>query len=256
MGAVSGSWFDPETSGQGFVLHAIDDRRSVISFYGYEDDGRPLWLLGTGELPFEAGRPAEIVLHASSGGNFGSFSPDQVETVPWGSLIITFNTCRDATAVLDGQSGRQVLDMVRLAGLAGLECYAKSPPLADSAGITGTWFDPATSGQGFVLHSLDDERIVISFYGYGNDSRRLWLLGVFEGQVMLETPLVLDMTLATGGRFGNFEADDITRTTWGTLSIEFDDCSNAMATLSGMNGEQQMRLQKLARLQGSELKCP
>lgn len=255
MAATAGAWFDPETSGQGFVLHPIDNSRSVISFYGYENDGTPLWLLGTGETPVEAGRTSEITLFASSGGNFGTFSPDQVDTAPWGTLRINFETCRSASAELDGESGRQTMDMIRLAGVAGLECYAKTPPLLNTAGITGTWYDPATSGQGFVLHSTNSGRVLISFYGYKHNSERLWLLGVYEGEAVMGEDLVLEMTLATGGNFGGFEPDDITRTTWGTLSIEFDDCNKATATLDGLDGQQTMALEKLARLEGSEMSC-
>jgi len=255
MGAVTGSWYDPSTSGQGFVLHAIDDNRTLISFYSFESDGTPLWLTGVGEGVLEVGRSIEVTMYIASGGDFGTFSPEQIDAIPWGTLNITFNTCRKATAELDGQAGEQTLDMERLAGMEGLECYAKTPPGPRTAGITGSWYDPATSGQGLVLHSISDERFVVSFYGYKNNAERLWLIAAYKGQVAVGAPLVLDMAFASGGNFGAFSPEDITRTVWGTLTINFDDCNKATATLDGIDGQQTMKLEKLARLQGSELGC-
>ena len=255
MGAVTGSWYDPSTSGQGFVLHVIDDNRTVVSFYSFENDGTPLWLTGVAEETLEAGHSVEVIMYIASGGNFGTFSPEQIDNIPWGILNITFNTCRKATAELDGQTGWQTMDMERLAGMEGLECYAKTPPGPGTAGITGSWYDPATSGQGFVLHSMTDQKIVVSFYGYKDSSERLWLTGLYEGQVAMGEPLVLDMIFASGGNFGTFTPEDITRTTWGTLTINFDDCNNATVMLDGIDGQQDIKLVKLAGLQGSELAC-
>ena len=147
------------------------------------------------------------------------------------------------------------MDMVRLAAVEGLECNAKTPPKPEAAGITGSWYDPATSGQGFMLHPINDEQMVVSFYGYKENSERLWLIGLYEGQVTMGEAMVLDMIFASGGRFGAFDAEEITRTTWGTLLIEFDDCNNATATLDGIDGQQTLNMVKLAELQGSGLDC-
>lgn len=255
MGAVTGSWYDPATSGQGFVLHPVDDNRTVISFYGFENDGTPVWLTGVGEDVLEPGQAIDITLYKTSGGNFGTFNPDLISNEPWGNLNIVFNTCKKAVAVLDGLSGVQTMNMVRLAGVNGLECYAKTPPEPKAAGITGSWYDPATSGQGFTLHPISDERMVVSFYGYKNNSERLWLIGAYEGQITMGESLTIDMIFATGGQFGGFTADDITEVPWGSLTINFADCRNGTATFDGIDGQQTMTLVKLAGLQGSELDC-
>lgn len=255
LGAVAGSWYDPATSGQGFVLHPVDDNRTVISFYGFEDDGSSLWLTGVAHAALETGRSTEITMFIASGGDFGTFNPEQISTDPWGTLNITFNTCSKAMAEFDGLSGQQTMNMVRLAGVEGLECYANTPPRPNSAGITGSWYDPATSGQGLVLHPISDEQLVVSFYGYRNDSELLWLIGSYNGQLTKSEPLRIDMTFASGGKFGGFKPEDINRSTWGTLTINFDDCTKATAMLNGIDGQQTLALVKLAGLQGSELNC-
>lgn len=255
LGAVTGSWYDPATSGQGFVLHPVDNDYTVISFYGFEDSGVPLWLTGVGTSPLKPGYTNEIAMNINSGGNFGSFSPGDIDEQPWGTLKITFSTCHEATAELDGLSGQQTLNMVRLAGLEGISCYYITPPAPESAGLTGSWYDPATSGQGLVLHPMNDQQMIVSFYGYTNDSERLWLIGAFNGEIIKGEPLVIDVITASGGNFGDFIPEDITETRWGTLTINFGDCSNATATLDGVDGHQTMNMVKLAGLQGSGLDC-
>ena len=255
LGAVTGSWYDPVTSGQGFVLHAVDDSRTVFSFFGFEDDSSPLWLTGVSEDPLETAHSTEFTMYINSGGDFGSFYPDQISEEEWGTMKITFDTCSKAVAELAGLSGQQTLNLVRLARLEGMECDQKVPPKPASAGITGSWFDPATSGQGLVLHSINDEQLVVSFYGYKDNSERLWLIGAYSGQVQMGESLVIDMVFTAGGSFGGFNTEDITEHTWGTLSIEFENCNNATATLDGIDGRQTMNITKLAGLQGSEINC-
>lgn len=255
MGAVTGSWYDPATAGQGLVLHPMDDNYTVISFYGFDNNGKPLWLTGLGVDMLKPGYTTEINMNITSGGNFGSFTPDQISEEPWGTLKITFNPCSKATAEFDGLSGQQTMNMVRLAGLEGINCYHSTPPAPETAGITGSWFDPGTAGQGLVLHSMNDQQMVVSFYGYKNDGEKLWLIGIYSDGVTKGEPLVVNMITASGGRFGGFTPDDITESPWGTLTINFDDCQNATATLDGVDGQQTMNMVKLAGLQGSELDC-
>jgi hypothetical protein len=102
---------------------------------------------------------------------------------------------------------------------------------------------------------MNDEQMAVSFYGYKNNSERLWLIGVYTGQVEFGQSLVMDMAFATGGSFGGFSPEEITETKWGTLTINFNDCRNATATLDGIDGQQTMSMLKLAGLQGSELEC-
>lgn len=254
--ALTGTWYDPATAGQGFVVHQIDDTTSLFSFYGFEDDGQPLWLIGVGGPEVGLFRAGSLELIAASGGAFGGFEPGDITEQAWGSLTIAFEACDRATAVLSGLSGTQELELQRLAGLQGLGCAAYTAPTPELAGITGTWFEPATSGQGLVLHAIDDGHILLSFYGYRDGGERLWLIGVFEGAPEFGKDLVASMITATGGRFGGFTPDEVTENDWGTLTIRFTDCGTASATLDGLDGRQSLELVKLAGLQGSGVHCP
>lgn len=257
LAKIAGAWFDPATSGQGFALHPIDDTRTFFTFFGFEDDGSPLWLTGLVSTALEFGKPTTVEMTATSGGRFGAFEPGDISDEPWGTLEIQFDTCSKATAILDGATGQQTLNMIALTRVEGIDCfYTYNPPKPKTAGITGSWFDPATSGQGFVVHSINDEQALFSFFGFNNESERIWLLGVYEGQLGWNQPLELTMIRASGGRFGGFSPDDITETPWGTMTISFEDCENGTATLSGADGEQTLDLVKFAHLQGTDFDCP
>ena len=144
----------------------------------------------------------------------------------------------------------------KLAGLRGLGCYDPTPPLPEHSGLTGSWYDPSSSGQGMVLHTVTDRQMVIAFYGFKPTGERLWLLGNVNEDLDTGVALSVDMFLAEGGNFGDFDASDITESPWGTLLLQFEDCRSGMATLEGLDGNQTLDLVKLAGLQGSELGCP
>lgn len=256
MAAVTGSWYDPATSGQGFMLHPITDERTVFSFYGYENDGSHLWLTGLSMEPLEPGKTITVNMQITSGGNFGNFIPEQISNDPWGAVDITFDTCSKGTAVFDGLSGQQTMELQMLAEVDGIDCYyVENPPAPATAGVTGSWYDPSTSGQGFFLHSVNDQKAVVYFYGYNNNGERLWLTGLYDGQVKFGEDLVMNLEVASGGAFGDFDPQGITRNTWGTLTINFVDCKDATASLDGLDGQQNMNLVKLSGLQGSEMNC-
>lgn len=100
-------------------------------------------------------------------------------------MYITFDTCSKGTAVFDGLSGQQTMDLHMLAEVDGIDCfYVENPPAPETAGITGSWYDPFTSGQGLFLHAVNDQKFVVYFYGYKNDGERLWLAGLDGQQTM------------------------------------------------------------------------
>ena len=49
------------------------------------------------------------------------------------------------------------------------------------------------------LHSLNDQKAVVYFYGYNNNDGRLWLTGLYDGQVEFGKDLVMNLEVASGG---------------------------------------------------------
>jgi len=125
-GTQSGTWFDPERDGEGFLLEigtAGSTRRFVASWYTYRN-GQQLWLVGSAVLAAGATQ-VSVPLVVTRGANFGSaFRPGDVIVEPWGTATFSFPACarmQVSYAPLDGVSG--VLQLQRiLDGIEGLRC--------------------------------------------------------------------------------------------------------------------------------------
>lgn len=124
--ALSGSWFDPASSGQGFtfqVLPGIDSEpRLLVFFYGHLSATTNLFLVGDTGFQPRYGSTINIPLLAVANGRFGPFDPAQITRLPWGELRLTFSHCDQAGAILEGRDGQQTLALIRLAGIDGLRC--------------------------------------------------------------------------------------------------------------------------------------
>ncbi len=127
-----------------------------------------------------------------------------------------------------------------------------SPSMAidDPRGLIGSWYEPATSGQGFEVQWINGDTLMVYFYGHRDDGSNLFLLGVRQGAFEYGQTLDIPMAATTGGRFNDFDATDIERSQWGSLQLTFDSCDSAIAELSGDDGEQTLILERLGRTTG------
>jgi len=116
--SVSGHWFTPEFSGQGFAFTPKpDENRLLGSWYAFDAQGNRVWftLDSAGERSgaaaagggFDNDRAVLTVLQ-TNGGRF--LAPDPVTTVPVGTLRLDFADCLTASAevALDGQARRSI----------------------------------------------------------------------------------------------------------------------------------------------------
>ena len=91
---------------------------------------------------------------------------------------------------------------------------------------SGTWYDPARDGEGFMLDVAEGNPPVLSasWYTYAPDGsgRQVWLVG--SGPVTYNSAK-LDMYESTGGRFAaTTNPANVVRRLWGTLDIGFARC--------------------------------
>lgn len=99
-------------------------------------------------------------------------------------------------------------------------------------GLTGSWFNPATSGQGFLFDVVPSQmQVVIYWFTFddeaGGPEGQRWMIaqGDFvEGQ----NTIAMEVLQVTGGVFDDPEA--VTVTTIGSAELEFEDCTNASMT--------------------------
>ena len=82
--ALSGSFFDPSRSGEGFFIEILSEVQALLFWSTYDDLGGQRWLFGDGTI-----RGNEISfgnLAQPTGGTFGSaFDPDSIDSAKAGA---------------------------------------------------------------------------------------------------------------------------------------------------------------------------
>mgnify|MGYP001810002195 CR=1 FL=1 len=220
---LAGTWYEPRTSGQGFVLQTYPDLFGpgvgLLSGGWFTFDTvsggpeRQRWYTFNGELTSN-GTLAEVVIYRNDAGSFDA-GPQTFAAVV-GTARIELSACAQATftyELSDGRAGSISLQR----GLAGL-CSASAGTGASDFALSGAWYRPETSGQGLMVEvNPVDGFAFMTWYTYapaGNGetgARQRWFTA--EGRY---TPgsrqLVLTLYVSTGGVFD-------TPSTVGTLAV-------------------------------------
>lgn len=122
--------------------------------------------------------------------------------------------------------------------------------IADMRGLVGAWYEPASSGQGFELHWINDDIALLFFYGHHDDGRNFFVLGQRSGRFEFGQEVVFDLYQTLGGSFNNFDPGQVQRPAWGQARITFVSCETAVAELDGIDGNQVLNLERLGRTEG------
>lgn len=250
---ISGTFFDPSQSGQGFIIEHIDLGGSpglVVSWFTYRD-GKQIWLFGAGPAN---GASASIPLSISRGADFPPrFNPSQAVIEPWGTLNLTFTSASSgsaswSTSYSGFNSGSQPLS--RLTTLA-LGADTASNRVANCH--SGSWYDPAQSGHGIFVEVIGPEsnrQMVAIWYAYLHGEQR-WItaLGPIQGN-----SATLSAQVTEGADFPpNFRSSDVIAQPWGSMTFTGLDADRATWTwtssISGF-GSGTLNLQRLTRLNG------
>lgn len=126
-GAISGTWYNPDQDGQGWVVEVVSNPSGpdqfVAYFYGYEN-GEQLWLIGSG--PNIVGNTVTVDTVRTSGADWGNdFNKDDVVREVVGSMAFQFSDCNSASVTFtpdgDGLSAFST-NMIRLTNIASLDC--------------------------------------------------------------------------------------------------------------------------------------
>ena len=125
---------------------------------------------------------------------------------------------------------------------------AASQPLPINGYLSGSWYDPAHSGEGILTQVFDVDgktRIfAATWYTFDNAGIPFWLIA--QGSLTVGATSIQNMpvTYRTGGGFaGNF-TPPTTQQSWGTMSVSFPNCQqmtfsyngNAAAVTGGPSG--------------------
>lgn len=116
------------------------------------------------------------------------------------------------------------------------------------AGISGSWYDPAQDGHGFLVEVLAGGRLAAYWFTYDGQGNQAWLAGV--GTIQGNTATV-PVILTRGGVFGPaFEPGAVDRQGWGSLTFTFDSCDTGSVAYNVGFGAGTLALRRLTRPEG------
>lgn len=124
--------------------------------------------------------------------------------------------------------------MTGMNGSGSVDALAVSDPdgLPLAGNLSGTYYDPARSGEGFMVDFLDlganRGHVFVSWYTYTDAGQALWLTGNAD-VVAGAKEVIIPIIATTGGRFGPlFRSEDVRRSRWGTLTLRFPNCTTGV----------------------------
>jgi subtilase family serine protease len=247
---LTGAWYNPATSGQGVVLQIVPDYYGNgigLAFAGWFTfdvlaAGGQRWYSVQGQVS-SSQASTTLPVYVSEGGNFAA--PPNVGVASAGQATLGFSDCSHGSltyALDDGRSGSIPLTRLgsNVACSSNGSTHASGPYL-----LSGAWYDPATSGQGF-LFDVDPAQhsLFAAWYTYATDGQQIgggasqrWysLQATFTPGVGTFSNVPIYAT--TGGAFD--DPTSVTTTQVGTAIIAFHDCNSATLTYAfdaGTNG--------------------
>lgn len=277
---ISGAWYDPKSAGQGFVISVMpaSDGSSDASYFagwftfstknrvGIDVSegvlGAPQWFSAQGKVSDMTATYGPGLGIYTTNGKLGLFdSSPKMAAIGTGWAYVSMVDCdhmhfryeEDPDNWIDPQW--HDMDLVRL--LPNVNCSNSIPavtPQPSSAGLSGAWYDPTTSGQGFAFEFNPNVRGGEVFGGWFTYLPRLYpstpLIQLDPGQdwYTLQGPYSTASGDASVGIFatigGAFAAPNtpstvITTTQVGTAFIHFSSCSKASISYQFFAGDAQ-----------------
>jgi hypothetical protein len=245
LAARTAAFFDHDRPGEGIFVEILPGGRAVVYVFSYGPkyvwgtdprvihEPRQTWFVATGTAT-AGGIYATVV--QPLGGHFGAaFDPDEIEYLDFGPLFFTYPSCGTNTERgyfelyalgnfnLDYQD-LEFVNYVQLSHVLDCDTGVGSPHSIHS----GSWFDPARTGEGFVVEILEDGRGLVQWMTYDKNGEQMWMQGLGQFDPDSQELRVDDLMSYSGTYWGSdFVADDITASRFGSLTMTFSGCESA-----------------------------
>lgn len=256
--SLTGLWYAPATSGQGFAAEVLEDFPNAgaglffAGWYTYAADGTSQeWYALQGNVP----QTGMIGIYSASGGRFDTpIATNPVESTLVGNVQIIFGDCSHMTIAYtftDGSGRKGNIPLQRLD--VNHSCTSKGGVggyTGTSQQYSGAWYNPATSGQGFVFDFSPSQQLFFAgWYTYDLGGHRTWFTIQGNWSIVQTSASNLAIYQASNGVFN--EPAPIKSQQVGTASLTLLDCAHASLSytfnagpLSGLAGT--MPLQPVA----------
>jgi hypothetical protein len=250
---LTGTWYNPLDGGQGFEFTVNDPPASdgVSLFFGawftYGDTAggtdTQRWYSLQGSA--DPGATVMIVgIFQNVGGRFAA--PPSTSAVQVGQAEIVYFSCTSALFLYSLQvNGSDQSGQIPIHGLLpNVECNDSgetgTPPASDF-GLSGTWYDPSTGGQGLMVQ-VDpvNGQVFVGWYTYALDggvdeTSQRWLSAQAAYDVGSRS-MDLSIYASTGGVFDS-GVGGVTTTLVGTATLTFTSCTTATFDYDLTEGE-------------------
>lgn len=259
-GSLSGSWYDKNRDGEGFVFEFAENKDSSIAlvYWFTHRDGVPYWLYGTTELKEDSFNRSGVLtfeLAEVSGTGFGQrFEPSDLQETPRGLLEVTFGACNQSNAVytpnqasFDLASEPTSFELERItSGLDSVPCSnGLMLPKTTNLGyvtmqgaMTGSWFDSSRNGEGFVFEfgKTDSTNMATVYWFTHRNGSPYWMIGTAPYQG--DDSMTVELLEVSGTGFGEqFLSDDLMIENQGEAKFIFSDCDKASVEWAGPSSE-------------------
>lgn len=174
---LSGAWYNPATSGQGIVMEVDPDLYGpglgllFGGWFTFDSLGGPRWYTIQGQVG-NTSAAATMPIYASTGGSFNA--APATTTSKLGMATLQFSDCTHGSldyTFSDGSDRRGHVPLTRLS--TNVTCTAQGDngaPPSDYL-LSGAWYNPPTSGQGFVFDINPSQNILFAaWYTFAHDA--------------------------------------------------------------------------------------
>jgi hypothetical protein len=246
---LSGTWFNPDTSGQGMQFQFSPDDGNpgegtlFGAWYTYDvvagTENSQRWYSVQTDLMGDASS-ANVRIYQNTGGNFDAGPVTTSEQV--GTGVLAFDTCSSGTfdyTLDDGRTG--TIPLQRL--LPNVDCVSTGTPTNPRSdfGYTGAWYNTDTAGQGMLIEvNPADAQVFAGWYAYAADGEGQGEAGQgwFSAQAPYtvgERTIELQVFASTGGVFDT--GGGVSTTPVGTATLTFTRCTEGTFDYTFTAGE-------------------
>jgi len=247
---LTGTWYNPSTSGQGVFLEAYPDNiapgQGTLSAGWFTFDttaaGGQRWYTLQGGVK-ATDTAAALTIYATTGGNFNA--GPAVSATAVGTATLQFTDCQHALlnyTFTDGSNRKGFVPLNRLTANTTCSATGDNGNAPSNYLLSGNWYNPATSGQGLQFDINPSQTLIAAaWYTFapngqqtgGGASQRWYTLQALGFTPGSTSALGVPIVETTGGVFHSPTA--VTRTPVGTADITFQSC-NAMTVAYTFTG--------------------
>ena len=247
---LTGSWYEPATNGQGFEIEIYPDfvapGTALVAGAWFTFDTAPAggidrqrWYTFSGNAQ-RGSASVPVTIYRNVAGNFDALPITSATAVGFGTLA--FADCMNGTfdyTLADGRAGNIPLTRIT----PNVTCVTQGAPATNpDFAFSGNWYDPATSGQGFVIEMNPLAPVLFfTWYTYAPAGQDSGVAGQrwYSGQapyVPGSRANTVTLYETTGGVFDDVTSAAASRVPVGTSTIAFANCNSAQLQFNFTSG--------------------